>query len=226
MICEWLCTVLLRLDSAASGSRRSFHTEDWQNLVFIFLSSFLQQQDSAKNKCCPRKFHSYFNSKMQGHFHACSGRHPASAEDQQGLRGTLQSWSSAPVKTTAVFGPPADPLYRRMFTSLPKECPLYTVVRITVNIFSHANQTWNKKSRSCSDFWKFDQSSSSRTDNHLCSGGWAGVAWSPVAYLVLLRTSKNVPRQHAQGKKKNKKIKMYLIMVIKVPFFHLQELTF
>lgn len=30
-----------------SDSSRSFYTEDWQNLLFIFLSSLLQQQDSA-----------------------------------------------------------------------------------------------------------------------------------------------------------------------------------
>lgn len=52
-----------------------------------------------------------------------------------------------------------------------------------------------------------------------------GFVWSPVAYPALLRTSKTVPRQHAQ-EKKGKQIKMYLIMVIKVPFFHLQELIF
>lgn len=53
-----------------------------------------------------------------------------------------------------------------------------------------------------------------------------GFVWSPVAYPALLRTSKTVSRQHAQEKQKEKKIEMYLVMVIKVPFFHLQELTF
>lgn len=104
--------------------------------------------------------------------------------------------------------------------------PLYTVVRITEKVFSHANQTWNKNSWSCSDSWKFEQFSFSWADNHLCSRGWAGFAWSPGAYLLLLKPSKIVPRQHAQEKKKGKKIKMYLIMIIKVQFFHLQEFTF
>lgn len=63
------------------------------------------------------------------------------------------------------------------------------------------------------------------TDNHLCSWGWAGFGWSPVAYLLLLRTRKTVPRQHAQERKGKKENKNKNVPLYNKTAFNLQELV-
>lgn len=146
---------------------------------------------------------------MQAQLHTCSGGDSACAEwDPRGSSITLKCSCGDLRGVESPSWPSAQADLHRSTEGAPwKHCPpLYCSGNNWKSNFSckaRIKQEVMKLLRPL-EVWPF---SFSWTDNHLCSRGWAGFAWSPVVYLALLRTSKMVPRQHAREKKKGKKNK-------------------